>query len=147
MTNDLWAIRGNRIKSQRVWLHFKSWYQIVQIICWQARRKKPYTVVPLPNEDIIPFRDMLVKVQINLDQVKWETVKWIRYRRENCASIDNCHAKVKLQWLIQCHRWQEDTTKGPRWCLPRTHPVIQWQVAYTQGQKNDLFTLCKDGTI
>ena len=51
-----------------------DWYTVVRC----ARRKHPYSVIPMTHDDICDFSQMSDSVP-HLSKIRWRNVKWLRY--------------------------------------------------------------------
>ena len=60
-----------------------DWYTVVRC----ARRKHPYSVIPMTHDDICDFSQMSDSVP-HLSKIRWRNVKWLRYLRVEPAQIE-----------------------------------------------------------
>ena len=119
-----------------------------KMLCHLARKQKPYTVVSLSNEQIISFREMQAKVQVNLNQVKWPTVKWLRFERAaNDASVIAVMQKSSFDDEFSILNDKKTRRKGPRNICLEPVPAYNGKLLISKAKKNDMLALCRDGTI
>ncbi len=52
-----------------------------KIVCAMARKRDPYAVIPLANNEIIDFHTMSKGVEFNLNAIKWRELKWLAINR------------------------------------------------------------------
>lgn len=118
-----------------------------------ARRKNPYTVVPLKHEDIIDFKQLKtqkvknVKTSVDGKKVNWTKLRWMRFRKDN---PDMCFFKYDFDEEFQCLKLTgskrgRSMDVGPTSeSMPRRYKS---KIPISAAKKKDLVQLCKSGVI
>lgn len=134
-----------------------EWDSIVRL----ARKKKPYTVVPLKYYDILNFKEVSSKifpttiVDTTGKRVQWLKLKWIQLRKHepdcvffkyefdedtfHCIKI-NMNAKKSTRATVKSGSVFKLGVTEPNKCYTSKLPI-------SDAKKRDLLSLCKDGTI
>ena len=73
-----------------------------------SRHCNPYTVVPLNHNQFIDFHEMMPQVLINLNLIKWQSVKWLQYTQVN----DEIAVMQKNNYDDEFQIITEDSMKG-----------------------------------
>ena len=110
-----------------------------------ARRKHPYSVIPMTHDDICDFSQMSDSVP-HLSKIRWRNVKWLRYLRVEPAQIE---VYVKDSFGDgDFHQLTRKTRKAQPDVLTMTfRPKYHAHLPITDAKKADLMSLCKNGTI
>ena len=140
-----------------------QWDTIVRM----ARKRKPYTVVPLKYTDIIDFKDVSSKifplsiVDTNGKKVKWLQIKWIQFRQHEPDSIFFKYEFDEEEFhciKIKAVNAKRISTRGAKKISEIERPEFQIgisdlkycydnKIPISDAKKKDLLALCKDGTI
>ena len=118
-----------------------------------ARRRKPYTVIPLKHEDIIDFKEVksqrVKNVRITTDgrRVNWTKFRWMRFEK---ASPDTCLIKYEYDEEFQSikltgtkrGRATDVAISGDE--LPQ---IYKTKLSISAAKKKDLLDLCKSGGV
>ena len=118
-----------------------------------ARRKNPYSVVPLKHGDIIDFKQIRnqkvknVRTTVDGKKVNWRKIRWMRFEKE---SPNTCFIKYDFDEEFQAiqltgiKRGRSTDVSSPNDKLPRRY---QAKLPISAAKKKDLVDLCKAGII
>ena len=94
-----------------------------------ARRRKPYTVIPLKHGDIIDFKEVKTKriknVRITTEgrQLNWTKIRWMRLMKE---SPDTCFIKYDYDNKFQSIKLT-GAERGPTTDVPVSSDELPWR--------------------
>ena len=114
-------------------------------VCRLARRKKPYVVVPVRNSDILNLNDLIRIIDINLQNIPWRQVKWLRYIREG-DNVAILHKTDSLNGEFVAAATKKTRRSASRAVLAPTR-AYEDLIPISAAKKKDLVTLCQNGTI
>ena len=123
-----------------------DWYNIMR----SARRRNPYTVIPLEYSDFLDFKNCHqdkpnMKVDLEGKQVRWDSIVQLRYVRADKQHIffkydfDESHFRaIKLS----------KNTRSAKGMVPLAPPQLyKNQLPINKDKKKDLVGLCSKGII
>ena len=117
-----------------------------------ARRKNPYTVIPIKHEDIIDFKQVKaqkiknVRMTTEGKKVNWTKIRWMRFQKD---IPDTCFIKYEYDEEFQSIK----VTGSKRGCGLDVVPSEPLPTRYVSklpisaAKKKDLLNLCKSGVI
>lgn len=120
-----------------------QWDTVLQM----ARRKDPYTVIPLKFHDIVNFKEIAnknIKKSEKGIKINWNKVKWLRYTK---AESEVCYFKYDFESEFQkirlvCSKRKQIHPKGEQ--MPRRYTQ---KLPISKAKKKDLVSLCQSGAI
>ena len=117
----------------------ENWHTVVQM----ARRKHPYSIIPMHNKDIINFEVMSDSFPCT-GKVKWRKVKWVRYIKHENGEVA---VLFKNDFTDEFEQVSSRKTRKvqPEGIISQSKYGGPLQI--TDVKKTDLLSLCSDGTI
>ena len=128
-----------------------QWNTVISL----ARRKKPYTVIPIKYKDIMDFKDFTstccpnMKFTTTGSKVNWMKAKWIQVRKSSPRSVyvnetfnDADFQEIKVQHL-------STRSKGrakEQW-VESIKSLYDQKLSVSRAKKADLISLCTNGII
>lgn len=125
-----------------------QWDTIVRM----ARKKKPYEVIPIKYSDIYNFREIAKKlfpstaVDSKGHKIKWMKFKWIQFRKHDpdCMFFKYEYDEEEFH----CFRMKTTSRKsGVSHIAEKVPRCYSDKLPISVAKKNDLLSLCSDGTI
>ncbi|MEW8545290.1 MAG: hypothetical protein AB2693_17345 [Candidatus Thiodiazotropha sp.] len=118
-----------------------------------ARRKNPYSVVPLKHSDIIDFKQIRaqkvknVKTTVDGKKINWRKIRWMRFQKETpntCLIKYDLDEEFQAIQLTGIKRGRSTDVSSTSEKLPRRY---QSKLPISAAKKKDLVDLCKAGII
>ena len=119
-----------------------------QTVCSCARRRKPYTVVSLLHDQFVDFKEMSKSLH-HLKCISWQSCVWVKYLKVQYEDGSKVEVASSETFDGPFTAAQPKKTRKAFQTTSNIQPIPLYtsRLPISNSKKNDLMTLCTNGTI